>query len=217
MTSLIGILLSWLLLYKYLLLFGIFFLSALALPLPGNTLLLASGAFASQGYMNFWLAFSATLLANVLGDVAGYLLTVHYGERVIDKMRLKRSYLRAMENFVARHPRSTIVISRFGGTLDPVVNVLSGLGDVSFRTFIAFDVIGNFCSLLIVITAGYYLGDNWQSFSGIFSTIGWFLFTLLAAFGVLVIFRRQIGLSEMRFMKHLKTRIRRILERLNEY
>lgn len=216
MTALFGVLLSWLLLYKYFLLFGIFFLSALALPLPGNTLLLASGAFASQGYMNFWLALLTVLVANVLGDIAGYVLAARYGEVVIEKMRIKRSYMRATEGFVAQHPRSTIFISRFGGTLDPVVNVLSGLGEVSFKTFLIFDVIGNFVSLLLVISLGYYLGDYWQSFSGIFSTIGWLLFSLLAVVGVFVIFRRQIGLSEMKFIKRTKAWGRRTLEKWND-
>lgn len=213
MTAIFGVLLSWLLLYKYALLFGVFFLSALALPLPGNTLLLATGAFASQGYMNFPLAFLTVLVANVAGDVAGFVLADLYGQRVVEKLRIKRSYLEGMEKYVSRHPRATIFLSRFGGTLDPVVNILSGLGEVSLRTFLIFDVLGNAVSLFLVITAGYYLGDYWQSFSGVVSTIGWIIFALLAAAGIMIIFRRQIGLSESRFVLRARSHVRRFMKK----
>ena len=212
MSSIFAVLLSWLLLYKYTLLFGVFFLSALALPLPGNTLLLATGAFASQGYMSFWLSLLSVLLGNVAGDIAGFVLADIYGEKVIEKMRIKRSYLTGMERYVTRHPRITIVLSRFGGTLDPVVNILCGLGEVSLKTFIIFDIIGNFISLFIVITVGYYLGDYWQSFSGVVSTIGWIIFALLALLGIAVIFRHQIGIPEWRIVRSIRRRIRRFIK-----
>jgi membrane protein DedA with SNARE-associated domain len=213
MTSFAAILLSWLLLYKYALLFGVFFLSALALPLPGNTLLLASGAFASQGYMSYSLALMSVMLGNVLGDITGFILADRYGERVAERLRIKRSYLESVEKYVNRHPRTMIVLSRFGGTLDPIVNIIAGLGDISFKTFLVFDVIGNLASLWIVITTGFYLGDYWQSFSGVASIIGWIVFALLAACGILVIFRKQIGLSELTFIKRIKHRMRQFLRR----
>ncbi len=216
MTSLAVVLLSWLLLYKYALLFGVYFLSALALPLPGNTLLLASGAFASQGYMSYPLAFLSAMLGNVVGDVSGFLLADIYGERVVEKLRIKRSYLDGVEKYVNRHPRSMIILSRFGGTLDPVVNIIAGLGDVSLKTFLVFDVIGNLASLWVVITAGYYLGDYWQSFSGVATTVGWIVFALLATGGILVIFRRQIGLSESSFVKQFRHRVRKFIRMYGE-
>lgn len=213
MTSIAAVLLSWLLLYKYTLLFGVFFLSALALPLPGNTLLFATGAFASQGFMNFPLALSTALAGNVLGDVAGYVLAVLYGEDVIHRLHIKRTYLAAVEKYVSHHPRATIFLSRFGGTLDPVVNILSGLGDVSFKTFLAFDVFGNVVSLGIVILAGYYLGDYWQTFSGVFSIVGWIVFAMLAAAGLLTIFRKQLGIPSLRIISRIKRHIARLSRR----
>ncbi len=213
MTSLAAMLLSWLLLYKYTLLFGVFFLSALALPLPGNTLLLATGAFASQGYMSYPLALAVVLLGNILGDVAGYALAAIYGDDVIRKLHIKRSYISSVEKYVAHHPRVTIFISRFAGSLDPVVNILSGLGEVSFKTFLIFDILGNFVSLTAVISVGYYLGDYWQTFSGVFATTGWIIFAVLTAGAILVIFRKQIGFSELSFVKRTRHYIRRIIQK----
>jgi membrane protein DedA with SNARE-associated domain len=205
MISVASVLLSWLLLYKYALLFGVFFLSALALPLPGNTLLLASGAFASQGYMNYWFVLSTVLVGNVLGDMVGYVLAAYYGERIVHRLRIKRSHLDAMQRYVVRHPRTTIFLSRFGGMLDPAVNILCGLGEVSFKTFFVFDLLGNLASLGAVLTMGYYLGDYWQSFSGLIATVGWIIFAVLATLALLLIFRRQLKRSPAGIAGYLRS------------
>ena len=210
MTTIAAALLSWLLLYKYTLLFGVFFLSALARPLPGNTLLFATGAFASQGYMSYWVALLVALVGNVLGDVAGYALAAYYGDDVIRRLHIKRTYLAAVERYVANHPRVTIVLSRFGGSLDPVVNVLCGLGEVSIQTFIVFDIIGNLASLLMVLTAGYYFGDYWQTFSSFVSIIGWIAFVALAAAGLTVAFRKRLHITEPRFLRGMRQRLGRL-------
>lgn len=210
MSTIAAALLSWLLLYKYTLLFGVFFLSALALPLPGNTLLFATGAFASQGYMNYGLALLVALAGNVLGDAAGYALAAYFGDDVIRTLRIKRSYLTAVEKYVANHPRATIILSRFGGSLDPVVNILSGLGEVSFRTFLLYDTIGNLLSLALVLTAGFYFGDYWQTFSNFISIIGWIACVVLALSGLAVMFRRRLGLSEIRWVRAIRHRLRRL-------
>ena len=52
MNVILTAILSYLLLYRYFALFAITFLSALIAPLPSNTSMLASGAFAEQGFLN---------------------------------------------------------------------------------------------------------------------------------------------------------------------
>ncbi len=213
MNSIATLLLSWLLLYKYALLLVVFFLSALALPLPGNTILLASGAFVSQGYMNPWLVLASVFAGNVLGDLSGYWLARRYGEVVIDKLRIKRSYLSAVEQYVRMHPGPTIFLSRFGGSLDPVVNVLAGLVDVPAGLFLAYDASGNIVSLGLVLYLGYTLGDYWQSFSGVISIVGWIMFVILALIALVVIFRKQLRLTEISFVKRLLAYVRTFTRR----
>ncbi len=81
MDYLLAALLSYLLLYKYVAVSVVSFLAGLILPLPSNALLLAAGAFASQGYISATAVFFFALVSNVLGDSLGYALT-RFGERV---------------------------------------------------------------------------------------------------------------------------------------
>jgi membrane protein DedA with SNARE-associated domain len=74
MSQILESLLSYILLYKYVALALLVFANAIVIPLPINTLLLATGAFASQGYLNLGLALVLSIVANILGDCIDYTL-----------------------------------------------------------------------------------------------------------------------------------------------
>src|SRR5580692_11145941 len=88
MNAALGAFLSFLLLYKYIALFAFIFFSAVILPLPDNSILLATGAFASQGYFGFWTSLLVALAANVAGDYVGYLLARHWGRAALDRLHI---------------------------------------------------------------------------------------------------------------------------------
>jgi len=71
------------LIYKYAAIFTIAFFGAIILPLPVNAMLLAIGAFSSQGYLIYGGSLTAAVTGNVLGDVTDYLATRKYGEIII--------------------------------------------------------------------------------------------------------------------------------------
>ena len=82
MSNFVALLLSFLLLYKYWALFAVIFVAAVLVPLPTNSVLLAAGAFASQGYFSFWLSLAVAVGANIAGDCFDYFLARRYGRRV---------------------------------------------------------------------------------------------------------------------------------------
>lgn len=174
-------LLSYLLLYKYVALFLIIFSSAIIVPWPENTLLLAAGAFAGQGYFNIWGLFFVALGANVLGDIIDFVLTKTWGYAFIKQHHIKKyRSVDRINQYVNDHAGITILLTRFTGTIGPVVNFLSGLVGVSYQRFIIFDVIGNILDIGLFLVAGFILGTVWQNFSGITNIIGWMIMVVFA-------------------------------------
>ena len=176
MAGTLSFLLSFLLLYKYWTLFTAIFLAAIIVPIPVNPLLLASGAFASQGYMSFSLSLFFVVLANVVGDSIDFFLARKYGRPILQKMRVKiPPYFERLERFVNKYPGGTIFITRFVGTIEPLTSLLCGFIGIKFRKFILYDILGNFVSDGIVLYAGYFLGVHWQDFTGIFNITDYIL------------------------------------------
>ena len=180
MDYLLTSLLSYVLLYKYFAIGGVVFLSGLLLPLPSNTLLMAAGAFASQGYLNVYAAFAVALVSNVLGDSLGYALTRIWGTRYITRARLDHfSAVTRIEKFVRENVRLTILVTRFLGAPGVIVNFLCGLSGVPYRRFVLYDMIGNALDTACFLFAGYALGIYAEQFSDIAQIIGWMIFVII--------------------------------------
>lgn len=180
MTGVLSFLLSFLLLYKYWTLFIAILLAAIIIPIPANTLLLASGAFASQGYMSFSLSLFVVVLANVIGDSIDFFLARKYGRSILKKIRIKiPPYFERLEHFINKYPGSTIFVTRFIGTIEPLTSLLCGFIGVKFKKFLFYDILGNFVSNGIILYAGYFLGVNWQDFTGIFNITDYILLIIV--------------------------------------
>ena len=167
MTALVFAALSFLLLYKYVTLFIVAYLSALIIPLPSNTTLLAAAAFASQGYLNIYLVIFLAIIANVLGDITGFVVSNRYGEKFLIKIGLGKLIAspkyKKLEVFIVDNSKITIFVTRFFGGVGPIVNILSGLSkDISFKTFLIYGIPGEIVYVLSLGLTGYFLGDAWQ-------------------------------------------------------
>jgi membrane protein DedA with SNARE-associated domain len=172
MDFFLGSLLSYVLLYKYVALFLIVYLGAIVVPWPVNAMLLAVGAFASQGYFNFSFSLAIAVVANTLGDCTDYAVTRIWGEPVIKKLRLDRVrfFVRLREE-LRTDAAITVFVTRFAGSLSSVTNFLAGWAEVPFGTFLSYDFLGNFIEPGAALSLGYGFGNYWSDFSGFFATV----------------------------------------------
>ncbi len=170
--DILAALLSFLLLYKYIALFAIVYITAVLVPLPTNTMLLAVGAFSSQGYFNFWISLAAAVVANTLGDLTGYAVTRRYGERVIHALKLNRlRFFSQLREELRTDAAVTVFMTRFAGWLSSATNFLAGLVGVPFLTFLWCDLLGNIIEPGAALVIGYAVGNYWNDFSGSFELI----------------------------------------------
>ena len=192
-SSILTILLSYVLLYKYITLFLFIFLGSFLLPLPDNTLLFAVGAFASQGYLNVFICFIVAYLTNVLTDIFGYYLTYRYGSGILKVLRVKthnQHFIRA-EYWIRKYAVITIFFTRIAGPFGPAVNFLSGLIRVPFKKFIIADLIGNLIDIAGMISIGYLVGNSWESFLENIEYFGWIIFFVFSLYLVYKIYLRK--------------------------
>jgi membrane-associated protein len=178
-------LLSYVLIYKYLAIFVITFLGAIALPLPSGTVVMASAAFAVQGYLNLPLVLVIGILGNVLGDNSGYWLARRYGLGAVQKLGLERFITPEKEKTanieIGKHPIIIIYFSRFMTGIAPTVNIVSGLTKFPYKKFLTFEVLGECTEVSFFVTMGYLFGANWEYLTH-YSSLSW----LLIVSGVLV-------------------------------
>ena len=194
MDSLLNIILPFVLVYKYWAIFTVTLIAALAFPIPPGTLLMASAAFASQGYFSFTWVVVVGALGNIVGDNIGFFLARYYGKKVLYKIGFKKildsQKYKNIEERIKRKPGALIFFSRFEVFSNLAVNLICGLSGLEYRKYIVYEVAGELLQVFIYCGIGYLVGDNWEEISSIISR---FLLLILFIAALLVaIFWKKI-------------------------
>lgn len=187
--------LPYILLYKYWALFTFTFFASLAIPIPAGTILIASASFASQGYLNIVTIFIVVIIANIAGDNFSYWLARLYGKKVFSHIGFVRKILVSknfalIEKGISRHPGFIVFISRFEVLSTLTVNIICGLGKVTYKKFMIFEVMGSFANVIFYILIGYIFGDSWQAVNKLIGNFSIFFFLLV--FLLLSLFWKKI-------------------------
>jgi membrane-associated protein len=129
--------------------------------LPGDSLLFTAGFLASQGYVNVHMLAWVCFVAAVVGDSVGYAFGKRMGPRLLkrpDGKIFKKKYLAQAEAFYQEHGKKTIIIARFTPIVRTFAPIVAGLGNMHYRTFLSYNVIGGALWTLGLTYAGYFLG-----------------------------------------------------------
>lgn len=193
MDALLNPILSYVLLYKYIAIFLVVYGGAVIIPWPANAMLLAVGAFASQGYISFWLSLAVAVVANTLGDLTDYIIARKFGETFIHRFGIDkvRFFIRLKEELIT-DAAVTVFMTRFAGSLSSITNFLAGLVEVPFMTFLWFDLLGNFIEPFIALTLGYAVGNYWSDFSNLLSLTAGIIAAAVLLFMLARIYRRMM-------------------------
>jgi membrane-associated protein len=130
--------------------------------LPGDSLLFTAGILANQGKLNLAAILLGCFAAAVIGDQVGFTIGQKTGPRLLrrpDSKLFKREYIDRTEDFFDQHGAKTIVLARFVPVVRTFAPVVAGIGKMSRRTFLSFNVIGAFIWVFGVTLAGYALAD----------------------------------------------------------
>ncbi|HTH93025.1 MAG TPA: DedA family protein [Candidatus Paceibacterota bacterium] len=193
--------LPYVLLYKYWALLFITFLSSLAIPIPAGTLLVASSAFASQGYFNFYLVLLVVIIANIVGDNICYWIARKYGKQVFDYFSFTRKVVESknfklIEAKLRQRPGFVIFISRFEAIATLSVNAICGLSKVPYKKFLLFEAIGAVGDAVLYGMIGFLFGDSWEAVNNLIGNFS--IIVLIVLIGCVILFWKRI-------MKNLDT------------
>ena len=149
----------------YFLLFLIVFLETglvITPILPGDSLLFAAGAFAALGHLRLWPLFFLLCVAAILGDTVNYAIGARIGPKVFSYSKSRffnPEHLKKTHEFYEKYGGKTIIIARFVPIVRTFAPFVAGVGQMSYRQFIGYNVIGGVLWVSICVFAGYFFGN----------------------------------------------------------
>jgi len=127
--------------------------------LPGDSLLFAAGAFVALGVLDLTALLSLMMLAAVLGDTVNYWLGRQLGQRAYTLSWVNRNHLDKAQAFYEKYGSKTIVLARFVPIVRTFAPFVAGIGAMSYRTFLTYNLVGGVAWVLICSLAGYFFGN----------------------------------------------------------
>ena len=134
--------------------FGFFF--------PGDSLLVTAGFIASQGHLPMAALLVLTFIAAVLGDSTGYAFGKKMGPAIFrrdDSLFFNKKYIQRAQDFYDRRGKMTIIFARFVPVVRTFAPIVAGVGNMRYRTFLTFNVVGGLLWTWIMLFIGYSFGS----------------------------------------------------------
>jgi membrane-associated protein len=140
--------------------------------LPGDSLLFAAGTFCAGvvndngevAELNLWIVLTLLTIAAILGDGLNYFFGKKIGLSVLKwKIRgrqlVKQKYIDQTHAFYEKHGPKTIIIARFVPIVRTFAPFVAGIGEMSYKKFVQFNIVGGMAWVLGLTLMGYFFGN----------------------------------------------------------
>ena len=130
--------------------------------LPGDSLLFAAGFLASQKVFSIVLLMIGCTVAAILGDNVGYAFGARVGKKIFTREQslfFRKAHLDRAKVFYEKYGASTIVLARFIPVVRSFAPIVAGAGEMNYRTFIFYNIIGGTAWAVGLTGLGYVLGS----------------------------------------------------------
>ncbi len=130
--------------------------------LPGDSMLVTAGLFASQGLFNIVWLNGLLICAAILGNSTGYLIGKRSGPALYskeDSRFFKRKHLIKTREFYEQYGGITIIMAQFMPFARTFAPVVAGIAGMKYLRFASFNVIGAIFWVMSMTLIGYFLGS----------------------------------------------------------
>jgi membrane-associated protein len=133
--------------------------------LPGDSLLFSAGLVVSTngGKPNIVLVLVCCFVAAALGDQIGYMFGSRVGPALFHRPNsrlFKQENVVRSHAFFERHGPKALILARFVPVVRTFTPILAGVGQMRYRTFVAYNLIGAAAWASLATLLGYWLGST---------------------------------------------------------
>jgi membrane protein DedA with SNARE-associated domain len=187
---------SWLLVYKYFVLFPF-------VVIEGPIVTIISGLLSSVNLLNIFIVYPVIVVADLTGDFIYYSIGRWGREGFLAKygkyFGLKKENIQRVENHFEKHTRKTLVIGKISHAFGAPILVAAGIANVKILDFFLFNLIATIPKSLFFLLLGYYFGQAYVKLNKYLNyvSIGILVIAILVIIGFYVYKRMKRKFDKM--------------------
>lgn len=130
--------------------------------LPGDSLLFVAGFLAGQHFFSLPVLILGLFVSAVLGNLLGYEFGRRIGPKLFsreDSLIFKKAHAQRAQDFYDKHGSKTILLARFMPIVRTFAPIVAGVGNMHYRTFLIYNIVGALLWTIGLVVLGYSLGS----------------------------------------------------------
>lgn len=148
-------------------------------PIPSEVILPLAGFTVSKGDMEMWQVLLWTTIGSVVGALALYGVGAWLGKERVHRIYrkvpfLKESDVEKSEKWFDEHGRKTVFFGRMVPIFRSLISIPAGFERMPLPSFVLFTTLGSLVWNAVLVTAGYFLGEQWsvvETYVGVFTYV----------------------------------------------
>ncbi|MBI4975435.1 VTT domain-containing protein, partial [Candidatus Peregrinibacteria bacterium] len=124
--------------------------------------LFAAGALSAAGLFNIEILFIVIFIAATAGDTLNYHIGKYLGPKVLKKessFLFNKKHLARAQTFYERYGKKTIILARFIPIIRTFAPFVAGIGNMSYKVFLLYNVIGALLWCGLFVFGGFLFGN----------------------------------------------------------
>lgn len=133
--------------------------------LPGDSLLFTAGAIAAANNnvgLSIYVLIPLLICAALCGDNVNYFVGKFLSEQIKKREKIlffKKEYITKTEAFYEKYGRQAIIMARFVPIVRTIAPFVAGAGNMPYRRYITFCILGAIIWVVSISTLGYLTGN----------------------------------------------------------
>ncbi len=157
--------------YGYSVVFSVIGLEAMGMPLPGESMIIATGVYAAAtGRLDISLVIAAATAGAIMGDNAGYLIGRSAGFPLLHRygryVGLNERRLTLGRYLFKKEGGKVVFVGRFIAILRTFVALMAGASKMDWKTFLFWNAVGGVVWSTVYGLGAYMLGDVMHEIAG---------------------------------------------------
>lgn len=165
------------------------------IPLPSEVILPFGGYLVYTGRLGFWETVMAGTVGGTFGSIASYYLGLRGGRPFLQRygryFGVTPSKLALADRWFGKYGEATVFFTRLMPIVRTFISLPAGISGMNFTRFVFYTFLGSLPWSILLVYAGYALGQNWQALKPWFHRADFLMAGLLLVLVVYYFYARK--------------------------